>query len=272
VIAKIHISTLLRDLRVNTLLLLIVLLSLSSTGSRSFLANQGMKSYSLKAKPMEGLESPNRYQQDFLHLKTLAEDVFPLENRYFPPDKRSTMERDILQKLGRPDCNYEDFLLNVRCYLAAFNNMHAAVIFTPRDFHLSGLYPFRIHYVSNEVYVVDIAREYDRAVIGERITAINDQPILEMEEKLSSFRSAENPWTKRKSLDPLGFSQPQYYRLLGATSAASNSVKLALADHPPIWIAPKWKPDFQWHSGPPPPHAITAPSHQRVFCEVRPFD
>src|SRR5437868_6979360 len=134
-----------------------------------------MKSYSVKAKPMEGLESPNRYQQDFLHLKTLAEDVFPLENRYFSSDKRATMERDILRKLGRPDCNYEDFLLNVRSYLAAFNNMHAAVIFTPRDFHLSGLYPFRIHYVSNEVYVVDIAREYDRAVIGEKITAINDQ-------------------------------------------------------------------------------------------------
>lgn len=230
-----------------------------------------MKSYRVKVTPMGELASSNRYQQDFLYLKTLAEEVFPLENRYFPPDKRAKMEEDILKKLGEPDCGYETFLLNVRSYLASFNNMHAAVIYTPKDFHPAGFYPFRIHYVSNEVYVVDIAREYDRAVIGQRITAINDQPISEMEEKLSSFRSAENRWTKRKSLDPIGFSQPEYYHLLGFTSSSSNSVKLEFTDHPPIWIAPKWKPGFQWQNGPPPPHPITALSpHQydyRIFPE-----
>ncbi len=229
-----------------------------------------MKSYRVKAKPIVGLASPNRYQQDFLHLKTLAEEVFPLEDRYFPPDKRATMEKEILQKLGEPGCSYEAFLLNVRSYLAAFNNMHAAVVFTPREFRLSGFYPFRIHYVSNEVYVVDVAREYDRGVIGQKITAINDRPISEMEEKLSSFRSAENGWTKRKSLDPIGFSQPEYYHLLGLTESASNSVKLQFADHPPVWIAPTQKPNFQWWNGPFSPHPITARVPHQYDCRIFP--
>src|SRR4051794_38565897 len=89
VILKIHSSTLLRNLRFNRLIALSLLLCLSSTGCRSFLASQGMKNYPVKAEPVIGLPSPNRYQQDFLHLKTLADDVFPLENRYFPPDRRA---------------------------------------------------------------------------------------------------------------------------------------------------------------------------------------
>jgi hypothetical protein len=270
VIVKIHSSTLLRNFGLNALMWLSLLLALSSTGCRSFLASQGMKNYPVKAKPMDALASPNRYQQDFLYLETLAEEVFPLENRYFPPDQRAAMEKDILQQLGQPGCSYETFLFDVRSYLAAFNNMHAAVVFTPRDFHFAGFYPFRIHYVSNEVYVVDIAREYDRALIGQKITAINDHLIPELEQKLSGFRSAENPWTKRKSLEPIGFSQPEYYRLLGLTASASNSLKLEFADHPAIRIDPKWQPDFQWHIGKYPPHPITAPSPHQYDCQIFP--
>ena len=71
-IVKIHSSTLLRNLGLNFLITLNLLLSLSSTGCRSFLANQGMKNYPVKAKPVDGLPSPNRYQEDFLRLNTLV--------------------------------------------------------------------------------------------------------------------------------------------------------------------------------------------------------
>ena len=43
------------------------------------------------------------------------------------------MEKDILQKLGQPGCSYETFLLSIRCYLAAFNSMHAAIVYTSKD-------------------------------------------------------------------------------------------------------------------------------------------
>src|SRR5436190_24231448 len=99
------------------LLSLGVVLSLSSTGSRSFLAGQAMKTYAVKIKPVEGLAAPNRYQEDFLYLKTLGEEVVPLEDRYFPPDKRAAMEEEILRKLGQRDCSYETFLFSIRRYL-----------------------------------------------------------------------------------------------------------------------------------------------------------
>ncbi len=76
-------------------------LSLSSTGCRSFLRDQAMKDYTVKIKPTGGVTAPNRYQEDFLYLKALGEEVFPLEDRYFPPDKRAGMEQEIL---GKP-CN-----------------------------------------------------------------------------------------------------------------------------------------------------------------------
>src|SRR5438128_1127972 len=102
-----------------------LVLSFGSTGCRSFLAEHAMKTYPVKIKPVDGLAAPNRYQEDFLYLKTLGEEVVPLEGRYFPRDKRAAMEQEILRELGKPGCSNETFVLSVRRYLAAFNNEHA---------------------------------------------------------------------------------------------------------------------------------------------------
>src|SRR5829696_5536215 len=82
-----------------------LLLALGSTGCRSFLASQAMKTYPVTVRPVEGFAAPNRYQEDFLYLKTLGEEVVPLADRYFAPDKRAAMEQEILRKLGEPDCS-----------------------------------------------------------------------------------------------------------------------------------------------------------------------
>jgi hypothetical protein len=245
-------------------------LSLGSTGCRSFLAGQAMKTYSVSIKPTDGLPAPNRYQEDFLYLKAFGEEVVPLLDHYFPPDKRVAMEQEILQNLGRPDCSYETFLFSIRSYLAAFNNSHARVIYNPREIRFSSIYPFRIHYLSNDVYVVDVAREYDRSLIGQRITAINGHPISDVEQKLFCFVNAENLWTKRKSLDPFGYSRPEYYRLLGLISSPSNSLKVEFADHDTVSIKPKWNPKFQWHGLSRSPHPVTAPSPHQYDCRIFP--
>src|ERR1044071_7018621 len=79
-------------------------------------------------------------------MKTLAEKGVPLEDRYFPTDRRAAMEQQILQELGQRSCNYETFLLSIRRYLAAVNNLHARVEYNPRPIRLTGLYPFKVHY------------------------------------------------------------------------------------------------------------------------------
>lgn len=245
-------------------------LTLLLTGCRSFLASQAMKTYPVRIQAVDGLVAPNRYQEDFLYLKALGEEVVPMQDRYFPPDTRAAMEQEILQKLGQPDCSYETFLFSIRRYLAAFNNEHAIITYTPKDIHFSSLYPFRIHYWSNDVYVVDIAREYDRLLVGQKITAINDQPISEVEQKLFSFVSAENLWTKRKSLDPFGYSRPDHYRILGLLSSATNSIKLEFAGHAPAWIAPKSNPNFKWHGLSRSNHPVTALSPHQYDCRIFP--
>lgn len=167
---KIHPCMILRKMRWNWLLALVLVLSLSSTGCRSFLRNQAMKDFPVKTSPVDGL-TPNRYQEDFLYLKKLGEEVVPLEDRYFPPEKRAAMDQEILRNLGQPGATYETFLFSVERYLGAFNNQHARVVDNPRPIHFTGLYPFRIHYVSNDLQVLDISSDYDRSLIGQKITA-----------------------------------------------------------------------------------------------------
>ncbi len=229
-----------------------------------------MKAYPVKIKPVDGLTAPNRYQEDFLYLKTLVDEVFPLPDRYFPPDKRAVYEQEALRKLGQPNCSYETFLFSIEGYLSGFNNQHARVVENPKPIHFDGFYPFRVHYVSNDLYVSDIAGEYDRSLIGQRIVAINDRPISQVEQNLFTFTSAESLWTKRASLEspPSPYGRPDYYRIAGLTSAATNSAKLEFADHPPVWIAPKSKKEFQWQRVPRPPHPVTARSEHQYDCQV----
>ena len=270
---KIRGSTSLHGLGLNGLLLVSLVLSLGSTGCSSFLRTQGMKDYQVKIKPADGVVAPNDYQADFLYLKALGEEVFPLEDHYFPPEKRASMEREILQTLGQPGCSRETFYVGIRRYLSAFNNQHARVEYDPKPIQLNGLYPLLgIHYVSNELYVLNIPREYDHSLIGQKIIAINDQPVAEVEQKLFAFVNADNPWTKRTSLEapPCPFSRPDVYRLVGLTSSVSNSIKVEFAGHAPVWMAPIWQGNFQWQDASPSPHPITAFSQHLYDCRIFP--
>jgi hypothetical protein len=264
-------SILIHRLGLNWLLLLSVVLSFGSTGCRSFLAEHAMKTYPAKIKPADQLIAANGYQEDFICLKTLGEEVVPLEDRYFPPDKRAAMEKEILQDLGRPGCTHETFVLSLRRYLAAFSNEHARIEYNPQPETFTGLYPFKVHYLSNDLYLSDISRDYDRSLLEQKITAFNGQPVSAVEQKLFSFIGAENVWLRRTGLEPFGYSQPETDRLIGLTSSISNRLKLDFAGHDSVWIAPKWKENVAWQSVPPHPNLLTACApHQydnRIFTE-----
>lgn len=249
---------------------LLTALLLLCAGCQSLVMNRVMKQYPLQPQPLAELPHPNRYQQDFIYLKQLGEEVFPLEDHYFPPEKRHAMEGEILKQLGEPGCSQETFTSGVRRYLAAFNNQHAQVMHNPQAITYTGFYPFRIHYVSNEVYIADIAREYDSSIIGRRLTTINGHPLAEVEDKLTQFAGTENDWVRRTSLEPTGYSRPDFYRLAGLSSSSSNRLNLEFSDQSTVSIAPKWTNGFHWHNGPPPRHPITDRANHPYDCRFFP--
>jgi hypothetical protein len=261
-------SMLLYQLGLNGLILLTVVLSFGSSGCRSFLAEHAMKTYPAKIKPADQLIASNGYQEDFICLKTLGEEVVPLEDRYFPPDKRAAMEREILQNLGQPGCTHETFVLSLRRYLAAFNNEHARIAYNPQPETFTGLYPFKVRYLSNDLYVSDISGDYDRSLIGQQITGINGLPVSQAEQKLFSFIGVENLWMRRTALEPFGYSRPETDRLIGLTSSISNRLKLDFAGHPSVWIAPIWKENVRWQRIPRAPDLITRRSPHQYDCRI----
>jgi hypothetical protein len=251
------------------LLLLGAGLFLASTGCRSFLAGQAIKNYPVKIKPADALAATNRYQEDFLYLTTLADEVFPLEDRSFPPEKRRAMQQETLQKLGQPGCTHDEFVLSIESYLHEFNCEHAGIVLNPRPVRSDGFYPFRTHYVSNDLYVIDIAREYDRSLLGQKITAINDQPVSEVERKMFTLEGEENLWTRRHAVES-DYSEPGSYFNLGLASSISNSVKLAFADHAPVLIAPKWKGNFARYGVSSNANPIIATAPHQYDCRIFP--
>jgi hypothetical protein len=223
----------------------------------------------VKVDAVAGLPKPNRYQKDFLHLRSMVDEAFPNPDRYFPPPKRASIENDILSQLGAPDTTYETFVFSLHRYLAAFSNQHAVVQFNPKPIRYSIGYPFQARYFSNELYLADIAREYDASLLGQRITAINDRPLAEVEQTLSGLVCAETARSRRALLQPY-FSRPDLYRVCGLISSASNSVKLDFASHPPVTIRPIFSGNPEWHQERPPTHSITARTNHQYDLRIVP--
>ena len=71
-------------------------------GCTSFLANRALKNYPVQLTPTEIASATNNYQHDFLYVTKLAAEAFPLQDQYFPPDRRTETERAILAALGAP--------------------------------------------------------------------------------------------------------------------------------------------------------------------------
>jgi hypothetical protein len=234
----------------NRVFILLLLLCVCATGCKSFLAEHAMKNYTVKVPANGPFIATNSYQEDFLYLKTLGEQVVPLEDHYFPPERRAAMEREIFHELGQPGCTHDTFVLCIRRYLAAFNNEHADIVFNPKPASHGRVYPFRIQYVSNEVCISAISSSNDPALLGQKITAINGHPVAEVEAKMFEYVGAENLWMRRAALEPYGYSWARMYRVTGLAASATNELRLEFAGHAPVSLAPMRIQDVHWQSLP----------------------
>jgi hypothetical protein len=215
--------------------LLCLLLSAMGCSKRMMLKN-----YPVHPKSFAGISNPNPYQEDFLYLKTLSEEVVPLADKYFPPDKRAAMEKDILARLGDSQCTQEVFTYCIRRYLAGFTNEHAYIGEGAQDPIDNRLYPVLFHYVGDELFVANVGNTSDPAIIGQKVVTINGRPVAEVEERLGETNY---------------YSRPVYCRLAGLTDVLNESLKLEFAGHTPATIGPAKDP-ISWHHGYK-PHAIT---------------
>jgi hypothetical protein len=247
-------------------------LLLGVTGCASFLQEQGMKNYRVTIKPVASIVAPNAFQEDFLYLKALAEEAVPLEDHYFPPEKRAAMEQEILQQLGAPNCSQETFVFYISRYLSALNNQHAAKYGDSFPFRFDGHYPVFFHYVGNDLFLANITREYDRSLLGQKIASINGRPVNEVVEKLSAFVFTDNLWTRRAGLEayPFYYSQPDAYRLAGLSAPCGNKLELEFADHAPVAISAVFQGHPKWYITDDKPCPVTVRSKHLYDCRISP--
>lgn len=251
--------------------ILIGVVAIASTGCRSFLRDRVMKYYEVRADPFPGLDRPNDYQADFLYLKKLASEVVPEEDKYFPPRQRESMEKQILENLGRADCSRDDFVLNIQAYLSGFNCQHAYIADDPRTHDSKYFYPFKAHYLSNDLYLSNLGATQDASWIGKKIISINQNPISEVEKKFFLSVSAESLFTRRAALEsePSAYSRPELYRFVGLTSSATNSITLEFDSRESLVLFPTQKKDLKWKREPALPHPITG--HIPHSYDIRSF-
>lgn len=235
-----------------------------------------VKNHPVQIKPYEGISKPNSYQADFLYLKALAEDVVPLVDKYFPPEKRAAMEKDVLARLGDPKCTKEEFFHCISRYLAGFTNGHACIAggvlgnshygIVDKDY-----YPVSLHHVGSEWYLWNVATtfDYDPSIIGRKVTAINGRPVAAVEELLGETMSADNIWGKWASMEESAYySRPALYRLAGLLDSSNKNLRLEFEGHAPADFSPLPDSSFTWRYQPK-PHPITGRS--KYFFDGRIF-
>lgn len=225
------------DLRAGILAVALIL----QTGCASYFMTNGINVVPVKPAASPLVAYPNHYQEDFVYLASAAEQVVPLLDRQVPREKRKAMEQEMITTLGTSNCTYATFCICLQRYLSGINSEHAHVHYNPKPVDFTGVYPFSVHYVGNELLVSDIATNYDRSLIGQQITSINGHAVGEVEQQLFIWTAAENLFTRRKGLEPHEFSHPAMYHLLGLASSPTNNLELTFAHHAPIAIAPVFK-------------------------------
>ncbi|MFC1840627.1 S41 family peptidase [Thermodesulfobacteriota bacterium] len=220
---------------------LLFIFILVTAGCSSMLTN-----YKVRPAPVSNISDYNSYEQDFLYLVTLCEEVIPLADKYFPKEKRSLMEKEILERLGGPNATKAVFVYSISKYLAGFTNQHAYV--EERSRYINGVfYPVLFHYYGNELYVSNVATIYDPDIIGQKVKAINGRPVAEVEERIGETVNADNLFSKRAMLVFWNFySRPAFYNLSGLTDSENESLKLQFAQHMEVSIEPAEK-ILTWH-------------------------
>jgi hypothetical protein len=197
------------------------------------LQNTATKNFKDPVTKTKEYKSLNRFQQDFLYLKTICEKYFPLADKYFPKNERVRLEEVILKELSRSNLTDLEFQLYLKKYLSHFENQHTWTGL--KGVTITGIYPFFLYSQESNWYVSNLSTQLNAGFLGQKVLLINNVPVNDYEKQLFNFVSAENDISKRKSVS-FWWNRPASHEFLNGQKI--DSLKLTL-DNGEILNVPK---------------------------------
>jgi len=220
---------------------LILSLTLTFTSCGTILQNQATKNFKDPITKTAYYKSLNKYQQDFIYLKTICEKYFPKVDDYYPKKDRTKEESETVKKLGNNRITDLEFSLYLKKYLSHFDNQHTQIGST--GLTITGIYPFIPFNRDSSWYILNIAKGQNQNLIGKRIIAFNDVGINEYEKRLFEFVSAENVTSKRKEIANW-WNRPTLHEFL--LGKPIDSVKITTENGDNIWLKKLMAGKLEW--------------------------
>lgn len=238
----------------NQKLIFLITIILSCTSCGAFLQTQATKNFKDPVTQTRDYKSLNKYQQDFVYLKTICEKYFPNADSSFPKEERIAAESEILKKLGKSGLTDLDFRLHLKSYLSHFDNQHTYISLS--GVTITGIFPFIPFNKDSAWYILNLTRGYDPDFLGKKITAFNDIKTEDYEQQLFEFVSAENKTSKRKSILNWWY-RPTLHEFI--KGGKIDSVKLTIENGQSIWLkkVTSGKLDWQIQDKDFPAHPVT---------------
>lgn len=206
------------------------------------LQNNATKNFKDPVTKTQAYRSLNRFQQDFLYLKTVCEKNFPLADTYFPKNERVALEQVILENLNRTNLTELEFRLNLKRYLSNFENQHTWV--SMKGVSITGIYPFIPYNQDSSWYILNTLVNIDRSFIGQQIVSINNTPIRDYEQQLAGLVSAENDVARRKAISDWWY-RPTFLEFINGRKI--DSIKLALDNGKTLTLPKITSGQLSWH-------------------------
>lgn len=175
--------------RINVILLLLAGLFLFPSCA-AMLRKTATKNYKLDRKIIGDY---NKYQYDLLHYNEILEAGFPFINEVVPEVERKLALQEAIDKLAGDQVDNMDFTIQSSKYLSKLNNQHTRTgLKSPTE----TAFPFRIHIYENEWYLLNISKDVDSMLIGQKILAINNIEITDLQNQLKNYTFGENETSK----------------------------------------------------------------------------
>jgi hypothetical protein len=221
---------------------LIAGLILLCTSCGLILQNSATKNFKDPVTKTREYKSLNRFQRDFIYLKTVCDKYFPLADKYFPKVERIALEKVILEKLNQVDLTDMEFRLYLKNYLSYFDNQHTWI--SLKGVSITGIYPFIPYNQDSSWYILNTTTNIDHSFIGQKIISFNDTPTQKYEQQLFSLVSSENEISKRKTILNWWY-RPTFHEFLKGHKI--DSVKLAVENNSTLTIPKITSGQLRWH-------------------------